>query len=95
MSNKFKEFYAEVNTTSYSSSPVQRDSINNRTCVFQAKVNTGDIVVLQARIDASMDFIDVLTATGVSVIQEVVTAVEFKVNVTNTSGLAVVCGISI
>lgn len=95
MSNKFKTFFTADNTVTYVSSPVDRDSVGNRTCVFQAKVNTGDTVVLQARIDPSMDFVDVLTATDDSVLQEVVTAAEFRVNVTNTSGQAVVCAISI
>lgn len=95
MSNKFKTFFTADNTVTYVSSPVDRDSVGNRTCVFQAKVNTGDTVVLQARIDPSMDFVDVLTATDDSVLQEVVTAAEFRVNVTNTSGQAVICAISI
>jgi len=95
MSNKFKTFFTADNTVTYVSSPVDRDSVGNRTCVFQAKVNTGDTVVLQARIDPSMDFVDVLTAVDDSVLQEVVTAAEFRVNVTNTSGQAVVCAISI
>lgn len=95
MSNKFKTFFTADNTVTYVSSPVDRDSVGNRTCVFQAKVNTGDTVVLQARIDPSMDFVDVLTATDDSVLQEVVTAAEFRVNVTNTSGQPVICAISI
>lgn len=95
MSNNFKTFATPTNTASYVSSPMERDSVGNRTCVFQAKINTGDTVVLQARIDESMDFVDVLTATDTSILQEVVTAAQFRVNVTNTSGQAVICAISI
>lgn len=95
MSNKFKVFSTTTNTATYVSSPIDRDSVGNRTCVFQAKVNTGDTVVLQARIDESMDFVDVLTATDSSVLQEVVTAAQFRVNVTNTSGQAVICAMSV
>ena len=95
MSNKFRKFFTTDNTTSHISSPIDKDSIDNRTCVFQAKINTGDIVVLQGRIDETMDFVDVLTATDTSILQEVVTAAQFRVTVTNTSGLAVVCAMSI
>lgn len=95
MSNKFKIFSTTDNTLSYTSSPVDRDSINNRTCVFQAKINAGDTVVLQARISDSMEFVDVLTATDTSLLQEVVTASQFRVITTNTSGQAVICAISI
>jgi predicted transcriptional regulator len=95
MSNKFKTFATPTNTASYVSSPIDRDSVGNRTCVFQAKINTGDTVVLQARIDESMDFVDVLTATDTNVLQEVVTAAQFRVNVTNASGQAVICAMSI
>jgi predicted transcriptional regulator len=95
MSNKFKTFATTTNTASYVSSPIDRDSVGNRTCVFQAKINTGDTVVLQARIDESMDFVDVLTATDTNVLQEVVTAAQFRVNVTNASGQAVISAMSI
>jgi predicted transcriptional regulator len=95
MSNNFKTFATPTNTASYVSSPIDRDSVGNRTCVFQAKINTGDTVVLQARIDESMDFVDVLTATDTNVLQEVVTAAQFRVNVTNASGQAVICAMSI
>jgi len=95
MSNKFKVFETPTNTASYVSSPIDRDSVDNRTCVFQAKINSGDTVVLQGRIDASMDFVDILTTTGANILQEVTTAAEFRVNVTNTSGAAVICAISI
>jgi len=95
MSNKFKTFDTTTNTVTYVSSPIDRDSVGNRTCVFQAKINTGDTVVLQARIDESMDYVDVLTATDDSVLQEVVTAAQFRVSVTNTSGQAVICAMSV
>lgn len=95
MSNKFKTFATTTNTVTYVSSPIDRDSVGNRTCVFQAKINTGDTVVLQARIDESMDYVDVLTATDDSVLQEVVTAAQFRVSVTNTSGQAVICAMSV
>jgi hypothetical protein len=95
MSNKFKQFFTPDTSVSYISSPINRDSVDNRTCVFQAKINTGDTIVLQGRIDDSMEFVDILTATETSIIQEVVTAAEFRVNVTNTSGQAVICAISI
>ena len=95
MSNKFKVFATTTNTTTYVSSPIDRDSVGNRTCVFQAKINTGDTVVLQARVDDSMDYVDVLTASDDSVLQEVVTAAQFRVSVTNTSGQAVICAIAV
>jgi len=95
MSNKFKTFFTANDATSYLSSPISRDSVGNRTCVFQAKINSGDTVVLQARIDESMEYVDILTATDTSILQEVVTAAQFRVNVTNTSNSAVVCAMSI
>ena len=93
--NNFKVFFTPDNTTTYVSSPIRQDSPNNRTCVFQANVNTGDTVVLQARLDDSMDFVDVLTATDSNVLQEVVTAAQFRVSVTNTSGQAVTCAMAV
>ena len=93
--NKFKVFFTSDNTTTYISSPIRQDSYDNRTCVFQANLNTGDTVVLQARLDDSLDYVDVLTATDSNVLQEVVTAADFRVSVTNTSGQAVICAMSI
>jgi len=95
MPNQFKEFFTESNTASYVSSPVHRDSVNNRTCVFQAKVNVGDTVILQGRLHDSMDYVNILTATDTSVLQEVITAAEFRVTVTNTSGQSVICALAI
>ena len=92
--NGFKTFFTSDNTTTYLSSPVDRESDRNRTCVFQASINVGDTVILQGRIDESMPFVDILTATDEDIIQEVVTAAQFRVSVTNTSGQAVICALA-
>ena len=92
--NNFKTFFTTDNTTTYVSSPIDRESERNRTCVFQATLQTGDTVVLQGRIDDSMPFVNILTATDEDILQEVVTAAQFRVSVTNTSGQAVVCALA-
>lgn len=92
--NNFKTFFTTDNTTTYVSSPIDRESERNRTCVFQATLQTGDTVVLQGRIDESMPFVNILTATDEDILQEVVTAAQFRVSVTNTSGQAVVCALA-
>jgi hypothetical protein len=94
MANKYKEFYTADDTSSYVSSPVNRDGNQNRTCVFQAKLSVGDTVVLEGRIAENMDFVEILTATDANVLQEVVTATQFRVTVTNTSGQRVTCAIT-
>jgi len=93
--NNFKVFYASDNTVTYVSSPIQQDSNQNRSVVFQANVNTGDTVVLQARLDSSMEWVNILTATDDDIMQEVITAAEFRISVTNTSGLAVKCAMAV
>lgn len=92
--NGFKTFFTTDNTSTYVSSPLDRESERNRTCVFQANINTGDTVVLQGRIDESMPFVNILTATDENILQEVVTVAQFRVSVTNTSGQAVVCALA-
>jgi len=91
----FKVFFTVDNTTSYTSSPIQRSLIQNRTVVFQATIPTGDTVVLQARLDPSLPFVDVLTATDTNILQEVVAAPEFRVVVTNTSTSSVIAALTI
>ena len=92
--NGFKTFFTTDNTSTYVSSPLDRESERNRTCVFQANINTGDTVVLQGQIDESMPFVNILTATDENILQEVVTVAQFRVSVTNTSGQAVVCALA-
>lgn len=93
--NRYQVFPTSDNTTSYVSDTVYQSPYGNRTSVFQATVNSGDTVVLQGRIHADFDWIDIVTITDGSVLQEVVTAPMYRAVVTNTSGSAVVAAISI
>ena len=93
--NRYQVFPTSDNTTSYTSDTVYQSPYGNRTCVFQATVNSGDTVVLQGRIHKDFNWIDIVTITDGSVLQEVVTAPMYRAVVTNTSGSAVVAAISI
>ena len=88
MSN-YKSFGTADDTVSYTSDVQKIELRGNRTGVFQCKLNTGDTLVLQGKIDTDLDWIDVLTATDESVLQEVVLAPYFRIVVTNTSGESV------
>ena len=92
---RLHEFNTSDNTTSYVSETVHQSPYGNRTTVFQATVNAGDTVVLQGRISADFNWIDIITITDGSVLMEVVTAPMYRVVVTNTSGSAVVAAMSI
>lgn len=93
--NRYQVFPTSDNTTSYVSDTVYQSPYGNRTSIFQATVNSGDTVVLQGRIHADFDWIDIVTITDGSVLQEVVTAPMYRAVVTNTSGSAVVAAMSI
>ena len=80
--------------TSYTSIPVTMSTRGNRTSVFQCACASGDTVVLQARISDDLNWVDVLT-TGEDALIEVVTAPQYRVLVSNTSGTDVVAKIHV
>ncbi len=80
--------------TTYTSIPVKMATRGNRTSVFQCNCSTGDTVVLQARISDDLNWVDVLT-TGEDTLTEVVTAPQYRVLVSNTTGTDVVAKIHV
>jgi hypothetical protein len=65
----------------------------NERLVFQADVPAGCEVVLQARINQEFDWIDVLAATGSSVLTAIEGAPQFRVVVTKGAADVVRCGV--
>jgi len=93
--NNYRVFPTPDNTISYVSGSIKLDPYQNRTSVFQADIPAGATVVLEARIDASLPFVTVLTASDSDVLQEVVTAAEYRINVTNVTGNPVIAAMTI
>jgi hypothetical protein len=95
MSYALKPFTAPSLTVSYDSDVTIFETRGNRTGIFQTNCNTGDTVVLQARISADYNWINVITVSDADAQQEVIMAPEFRVVVTNTSGLEVLAAIHV
>lgn len=95
MANALQVFQASDLTTSYTSNVLSFQTRGNRTGMFQANINSGDTAVLQARVGSSFDWIDIVTVSDAAALQEVVLAPEFRLVVTNTSGLEVLAAIHV
>jgi hypothetical protein len=95
MSYALKQFTAPSLTVSYDSDALKFETRGNRTGIFQTNCNSGDIVKLQARLSSDFNWIDVLTVSDADAQQEVVMSPEFRVVVTNTSGLEVLAAMHI
>jgi len=95
MATALQVFKATDLTTSYTSSVLSFQTRGNRTGMFQANVPAGDTAVLQARVGSSFDWIDIITVSDAPALQEVVLAPEFRLVVTNTSGLEVLAAIHV
>ncbi len=95
MSYALKPFSAPSLTVSYNSDVTKFETRGNRTGIFQTNCNSGDTVVLQARISTDFDWIDVLTVSDANAQQEIIMSPQFRVVVTNTSGLEVLAAIHV
>ena len=95
MSYALKPFTAPSLTVSYASDVTKFETRGNRTGIFQANCNAGDTIVLQARISSDFNWIDVITVSDADAQQEVIMSPEFRVVVTNTSGLEVLAAIHV
>ena len=95
MSQSLKPFTAPSLTVSYDSDVTKFETRGNRTGIFQTNCNSGDTVVLQARISPDFDWIDVLTVSDANAQQEIIMSPQFRVVVTNTSGLEVLAAIHV
>jgi len=95
MSYALKLFTAPSLTVSYDSDVTQFETRGNRTGIFQTNCNSGDTVKLQARLSSDFNWIDVLTVSDADAQQEVVMSPEFRVVVTNTSGLEVLAAMHV
>jgi len=79
---------------SYVSYPIRMTTRGNRTSLFQCNCPSGDSVILQARVADDLNWVDVLE-TGTDTLTEIVTAPQYRVVVTNTSGTDVVAKVHI
>ena len=95
MSYALKQFQATDLTASYSSDVVKFETRGNRTGIFQVNCNTGDTAILQARLSSDFDWMDVVTASDANAQQEIILAPEFRMVVTNTSGLEVLAAVHV
>lgn len=95
MSQSLKPFTAPSLTVSYDSDVTKFETRGNRTGIFQTNCSSGDIVILQARLSSDFNWIDVLTVSDADAQQEVIMSPEFRVVVTNTSGLEVLAAIHV
>lgn len=89
MSYALKTFTDASLIVSYSSDPIYFETRGNRTGIFQINCPAGDSAVLQARLSADYNWVNVLTVTGADAQQEVIMAPQFRLVVTNTSGTEV------
>ena len=95
MSYALKPFTAPSLTVSYDSDVTKFETRGNRTGIFQANCNSGDTVELQARISSDFNWLTVITVSDADAQQEIIMAPEFRVVVTNTSGLEVLAAIHV
>ena len=95
MSYALKQFQAADLTASYSSDIVKFETRGNRTGIFQVNCNTGDTAILQARLSSDFDWMDVVTASDANAQQEIILAPEFRMVVTNTSGIEVLAAVHV
>jgi len=95
MSYALKPFTAPSLTVSYDSDVTKFETRGNRTGIFQANCNSGDTVELQARISSDFNWLTVITVSDADAQQEIIMAPEFRVVVTNTSGLEVLAAVHV
>ena len=95
MAYALKQFQATDLTASYSSDVIKFETRGNRTGIFQINCNSGDTAVLQARLSSDFNWIDVVTASDADAQQEVILSPEFRLVVTNTSGLEVLAAVHV